>query len=190
MSLEKNRNESTLEDKCATGNYDFVNLAFLAVFGNGQTPMLNLAAHCNPSTYGCTSKSADIEKHIKRKEQFSFRPLRDADFYGIDFDIEGDTNLHWMTLRDISRVIAKEYNQDAVSNLEDAWKQWTASIPASKIILELPAAPQAAGSGLIPAHDLSSTALPGIKGSTKYSGVMLWSKYYKDLTGYPIKSQV
>ncbi|KAI3934168.1 hypothetical protein MKW92_043160 [Papaver armeniacum] len=84
------------------------------------------------------------------------------------------------------------YASGNVGNLEDAWKQWTTSIPATKIFLGLPAAPQAAGSGFIPSKDLTSTVLPMIKDSKKYGGVMLWSKYYDDLTGYSssIKSQV
>jgi len=56
----------------------------------------------------------------------------------------------------------------------------------------LPAAPDAAGSGFIPVGDLTSQVLPTIKGSAKYGGVMLWSKYYDDQTGYSssIKSHV
>ncbi|KAJ9681328.1 hypothetical protein PVL29_020287 [Vitis rotundifolia] len=41
----QNGNEGTLAETCATGNYDFVNLAFLSTFGNGRTPMINLAGH-------------------------------------------------------------------------------------------------------------------------------------------------
>ena len=50
-------------------------------------------------------------------------------------------------------------------------------IPATKIFLGLPATPAAAGSGFIPACDLTSQVLPAIKDSSKYGGVMLWSKY-------------
>ncbi|KAL0339016.1 UNVERIFIED_CONTAM: Acidic endochitinase [Sesamum angustifolium] len=57
----QNGNEGTLADTCATGNYDFVNLAFLATFGNGQTPMINLAGHCDPTVNGCTTLSSDIK---------------------------------------------------------------------------------------------------------------------------------
>ncbi|KAF6135770.1 hypothetical protein GIB67_028626 [Kingdonia uniflora] len=107
-----------------------------------------------------------------------------------------------MILRDTSKVIASEvqfynnppcqYSQTALSNLEDAWKQWTSSISATKILLRLPTPPQATGSRFIPTSDLSSSVLPAIKGSSKYGGVMLWSKYYDDLDGYSssIKSHV
>ena len=85
-----------------------------------------------------------------------------------------------------------QYITGSIINLEDAWKQWTSDIPATKIFLGLPAAPAAAGSGFIPANDLTSQVLPAIKNSHKYGGVMLWSKYYNDQSGYSsaIKSHV
>ncbi|KAK4415642.1 Acidic endochitinase [Sesamum alatum] len=126
----QNGNEGTLAETCATGNYDFVNLAFLATFGNGQTPMINLAGHCDPTVNGCTGLSSDIKscqaKGVKVMlsiggaagsyyltstqdarqvatylwDNFlggksSSRPLGDAVLDGIDFDIEGGTDLHW-----------------------------------------------------------------------------------------------
>lgn len=57
----QNGQEGTLAETCATGNYEYVNLAFLATFGNGQTPMINLAGHCDPYSNGCTSLSSDIK---------------------------------------------------------------------------------------------------------------------------------
>ncbi|KAL8477671.1 hypothetical protein ACS0TY_029824 [Phlomoides rotata] len=57
----QNGNEGTLAQTCATGNFDFVNIAFLATFGNGQAPMINLADHCDPTTDGCTGLSSDIK---------------------------------------------------------------------------------------------------------------------------------
>ncbi|KAL8062801.1 hypothetical protein ABFX02_02G170800 [Erythranthe guttata] len=85
-----------------------------------------------------------------------------------------------------------QYTTGDVSDLENSWKIWTSSVPATKIFLGLPAAPSAAGSGYIPASDLISKVLPAIKGAEKYGGVMLWSKYYDDETGYSssIKSHV
>ncbi|KAJ4962375.1 hypothetical protein NE237_022314 [Protea cynaroides] len=47
----QNGNEGTLNDTCASGLYSYVNIAFLVTFGGGQTPVLNLAGHCDP-TYG------------------------------------------------------------------------------------------------------------------------------------------
>ncbi|XP_006345574.1 acidic endochitinase [Solanum tuberosum] len=56
----QNGNEGSLASTCASNNYAIVNIAFLVVFGNGQTPVLNLAGHCNPSVGGCTGLSNDI----------------------------------------------------------------------------------------------------------------------------------
>ncbi|EXB52705.1 Acidic endochitinase [Morus notabilis] len=265
----QNGNEGTLEETCATDNYDYVNIAFLPTFGNGQTPMINLADHCDPYTNGCTGLSSDIKscqaKGVKVLLSLgggagsyslassedarqvatylwnnflggssSSRPLGDAVLDGIDFDIEGGTNQHWNELAKYLKNYSKkgkkvyisaapqcpfpdawigdalkthffdyvwvqfynnpscQYSSGDISGLVNAWKQWTSDIPAKKIFLGLPAAPEAAGSGFIPADDLSSQVLPAIKGSSKYAGVMLWSKYYDDQTGYSsaIKSHV
>ncbi|XP_022147474.1 acidic endochitinase-like [Momordica charantia] len=71
------------------------------------------------------------------------------------------------------------------SNLFESWKnQWTSKIPSAKIFLGLPAAPQAAGSGFIPAGILKLVVLPVIKRSPNYGGVMLWSKFYDDQIHY------
>ncbi|KAJ4828541.1 Acidic endochitinase [Turnera subulata] len=56
----QNGNEGTLEETCATGNYEFVNIAFLATFGAGRNPMMNLAGHCDPYSKGCTGLSSNI----------------------------------------------------------------------------------------------------------------------------------
>ncbi|CAB4271526.1 unnamed protein product [Prunus armeniaca] len=257
----QNGNEGTLAETCASGNYQFVNIAFLSSFGNGQTPVINLAGHCDPSTDECTKLSPQIKscqaKGIKvilsigggagsysltsaddarqvatylwnnfLGGHSSSRPLGAAVLDGIDFDIEGGTDQHWDDLaRYLSGYSKKgkkvyltaapqcpfpdawvgnalktglfdnvwvqfynnppcQYTSGDVANLEDSWKQWTSAIPARKIFLGLPAAPQAAGSGFIPATDLNSQILPAIKNSAKYGGVMLWSKYYDDITGY------
>ncbi|XP_078151216.1 hevamine-A-like [Carex rostrata] len=57
----QNGNEGTLANTCATGYYKYVMLAFLTTFGNGQTPVLNLAGHCNPSSGTCTGLTSDIQ---------------------------------------------------------------------------------------------------------------------------------
>ncbi|KAJ9175515.1 hypothetical protein P3X46_014063 [Hevea brasiliensis] len=238
----QNGNEGTLAETCATGNYNFVNIAFLPTFGNGQTPMINLAGHCDPYSNGCTGLSIKVMLSIgegagsyylastedaKQVATYlwnnflgghsSSRPLGPAVLDGIDFDIEGGTNQHWDDLARFLSAYSKKgkkrnalktglfdnvwvqfYNNPpcqysgSITNLENAWKQWTSDIPASKIFLGLPTAPDAAGSGFIPVADLTSKVLPAIKGSAKYGGVMLWSKYYDDQTGYSkaIKSSV
>ncbi|KAK7274901.1 hypothetical protein RIF29_16002 [Crotalaria pallida] len=265
----QNGNEGTLADACATRNYEFAILAFLPVFGKGQTPMLNLAGHCDPSANGCTGLTSDIDscqangikvllslrgdvgseplgssKEARQVATYlwnnylggnsSSRPLGPAVLDGIDFDIEGGSNKHWDDLARYLKGYSNQgkkvylsaapqcpfpdawvgkalqtglfdyvwvqfynnppcqYNGDDISNLEYAWKQWTSDIPADKIFLGLPASPEAAGSGFIAVDDLLSTVLPAIKGSPKYGGVMLWSRYYDDQSGYSsaIKNQV
>ncbi|KAL5568452.1 hypothetical protein UlMin_025027 [Ulmus minor] len=57
----QNSNEGTLAETCNTDNYQFVNIAFLITFGNGQTPALNLAGHCNPAANTCQGLSSDIK---------------------------------------------------------------------------------------------------------------------------------
>ncbi|GLT79711.1 hypothetical protein SLA2020_511880 [Shorea laevis] len=258
----QNGNESTLADTCATGKYNFVNIGFLATFGNGQTPMINLAGHCDPSSNGCSGLSSDIQScqangskvilsiggaagnyslssadDAKQVADYlwnnflggnsSNRPLGDAVLDGIDFDIENSTNLHWddlaMSLSGYSNQGKKvyltaapqcpfpdarlgdalktgpfdyvwvqfynnppcQYTSGNTTNLVNAWNQWTQGIPATQIFLGLPAAPEAASSGgFIPVNDLTSQVLPAVKGSSKYGGVTLWSKYYDDQTGY------
>ncbi|GMI74823.1 Lysozyme 1, chitinase A [Hibiscus trionum] len=207
----QNGNEGTLAETCATGKYEYVNIAFLATFGNGQTPMVNLAGHCDPYSDGCTGLSSDI-KSCQAEGVKGVRRRLDLD--GIDFDIEGGTGEHWDDLATYLSGYSKKGKKvyltaapqclfpDAwvgsalktglfdyvwvqfYNNLEDAWKQWTSDIPATKIFLGLPASPDAAGSGFIPVNDLTSKVLPAIKNSSKYGGVMLWSKYYDDQSGY------
>ncbi|KZV27058.1 hevamine-A-like [Dorcoceras hygrometricum] len=252
----QNGNEGSLAETCASGNYQFINIAFLPTFGNGQTPMINLAGHCDPYTNGCTGLSSEIKscqaKGIKvilsigggagsyylssaadARQVATYlwnnflggtspsRPLGDAVLDGIDFDIEGGTNLYWDDLaRYLSNygsrgkkvyltaapqcpfpdyyignalqtglfdyVWVQFYNNppcqysSGVTSFEEAWKDWN-SIPAGKILLGLPASPDA-GTGFVPARELTSQVLPAIKGSAKYGGVMLWDKYHD--TGY------
>ncbi|KAL3524353.1 hypothetical protein ACH5RR_017187 [Cinchona calisaya] len=263
----QNGNEGTLTETCATGRFSYVNLGFLFKFGNGQTPEINLAGHCNPATNACKIISDGIHYCQKRgiKVMLSLgggvgnyslaskedaknvslylwnnflggwsisRPLGNATLDGIDFDIELGSTLYW---DDLARYL-KAYNcrnyhygrtrkvyltaapqcpfPDRIlgtalntglfdfvwvqfynnppcqyisgnsSNLLSSWDRWTKSIRARKIFLGLPAAPRTAGSGYIPPDALTSEILPVIRKSQKYGGVMLWSKFWDDQTGY------
>ncbi|KAG8492418.1 hypothetical protein CXB51_009717 [Gossypium anomalum] len=226
----QNSAEGTLAETCATGNYDFVNLAFLPIFGNGQTPMINLAGGGAGSYYLASSDDArQVATYLWNNflgGQSASRPLGDAILDEIDFDTEGGTNQHGDDLAKYlsgysqrSRKVYLmatpqcpfpdawvgdalktglfdyvwvqfynnpqcQYTDGDITNLENEWKQWTTNVPATKIFLGLPASPEAAGSGFIPESDLISQVLPAIRGSAKYGGVMLWSKYYNDQTGY------
>ncbi|WZZ12332.1 hypothetical protein YC2023_105421 [Brassica napus] len=57
----QNGNEGNLSSTCATGRYAYVNVAFLVKFGNGQTPELNLAGHCNPAANTCTHFGSQVK---------------------------------------------------------------------------------------------------------------------------------
>ncbi|GLT59010.1 hypothetical protein SLA2020_318590 [Shorea laevis] len=261
----QNGNEGSLADACATGNYGIVNIAFLSTFGNGQTPSINLAGHCDPTTNGCTGFSNDIKacqnQGIKVMlsigggagsyslssaddarnvatylwnnflgGQSDSRPLGDAVLDGIDFDIEGGTTEHWDELAKALSEFSQqkkvyltaapqcpfpdawlggalntglfdyvwvqfynngqcEYSGNA-DNLKSYWNDKWTTIQAGQIFLGLPAAPEAAGSGYIPSDVLNNDVLPSIKGSSKYGGVMLWSRFYDNDYSSAIKSNV
>ncbi|OVA06736.1 Glycoside hydrolase [Macleaya cordata] len=257
----QNGNEGTLTSTCATGKYAYVNIAFLNKFGNGQTPEINLAGHCNPSNNGCAGLATDIRNCQKQgikvllsigggvgsysltssqnaKQvadylwnnflggQSSSRPLGDAVLDGIDFDIEQGSTQYWDDLAKFLSGYSKpgkkvylsaapqcpfpdkylgtalntglfdyvwiqfynnppcQYVSGNIENLKSSWNRWTSTIPASMFFLGLPASTQAAGSGFIPADVLTSQVLPVVKTSSKYGGVMLWSKYWDDQSGY------
>ncbi|KAL0321507.1 UNVERIFIED_CONTAM: Acidic endochitinase [Sesamum calycinum] len=110
------------------------------------------------------------------------RPLGDAILDGIDFDIELGSSLFYDDL--FYNNPPCQYTSGNTDNLENSWIRWTTSVNAGKIFLGLPAAPQAAGSGFIPPEVLTGQILPVIRKSRKYGGVMLWSKYWDDQSGY------
>ncbi|KAL6638469.1 hypothetical protein ACP70R_023964 [Stipagrostis hirtigluma subsp. patula] len=57
-----NVDEGTLAEACGTGQYAFVNIAFLPKFGRGQDPFLDLDGHCNTtSARGCPRVRDDIQ---------------------------------------------------------------------------------------------------------------------------------
>ncbi|XP_058769850.1 hevamine-A-like [Vicia villosa] len=79
---------------------------------------------------------------------------------------------------------ACEYFNGRKYNLEKSWKQWTTAIQYGEVFLGLPAAKGAAGNGFIPAGVLTSEILQVIQDTSKYGGVMLWSRYFDERTGY------
>ncbi|EOY19889.1 hypothetical protein QUC31_005911 [Theobroma cacao] len=126
----QNLYEGTLKEACDTGIYDIINLAFLNVFGGGQTPSLNLAGHCDPPSGTCVifgeqitycqglgikillslggaagnyylssqddaQSVADYLWNTFLGGRTSAGPLGDATLDGIDFDIEGISNLYY-----------------------------------------------------------------------------------------------
>ncbi|XP_073306303.1 hevamine-A-like [Primulina huaijiensis] len=261
----QNGNEGTLAETCATRRFSYVNIAFLYIFGSGQTPRLNLAGHCDPSVTGaCNFVSDDIRACQRRgirvflsigggvgnyslssredarnlsvylwktflgggRRNSTSRPLGNAVLDGVDLDIELGSSLYYddlvRFLKSYSRYGRRvyvtgapqcpfpdrllgaalntsrfdfvwvqfynnppcQYSSGNIDNLVNSWRVWTSSVNARRIFLGLPAAPQAAGSGFIPSDVLIGQILPLIKRSRKYGGVMLWSKYWDDQSGY------
>ncbi|GLJ20972.1 hypothetical protein SUGI_0383270 [Cryptomeria japonica] len=259
----QNGNEASLADTCASGNFAIVLLSFLTTFGDGQTPVLNLAGHCDPSSGGCQSLGADIKSCQSRGVkvflslggasgsyaaatvddtrnvttylwnnflggQSDSRPLGDAVLDGIDFDIVATTDL-WENLAKAVSALSTpdkkvylsaapecpypdahlgnalqtglfdyvwiqfynnpscQYADGDASDLVNSWNQWTTSITTVQtegFFLGLPASSAAAGSGFIPTDALITKVLPQVRASPNYGGVMLWSKYYDEQTGY------
>ncbi|GLJ20995.1 hypothetical protein SUGI_0383760 [Cryptomeria japonica] len=232
----QNGNEATLADTCSSGNFGFVMLSFLTTFGNGQTPVL--AGHCDPSSGGCQSLSADISScqssgvkvflSLGGRHRKLFNRLRAAVLDGIDFDIEATTD-HWDDLAKAASALSTsskkvylsaapqcpypdthlgtalqtglfdyvwiqfynngqcEYASGDATTLVSYWNQWITSVTTVQtegFFLGLPASSAAAGSGFIPAATFISDVLPQIKTSSKYGGIMLWSKYDDEQTGY------
>nr|GMD61931.1 acidic endochitinase-like [Ipomoea batatas] len=220
----QNGDEGSLGDTCATNNYNIVNIGFLTVFGNGQTPVLNLAGHCDAATNQCsglsdeiracksqgikvllslggaagsyTLTSADDAKNVAQYLWDNFlggqspsRPLGDESLDGIDFDIEAAGGEFYDELAKFYNNPPCQYSGDT-TNLLNSWNNDWSTIPTGKLFLGLPASPEAAGSGFIPADVLTSQILPAIKATPKYGGVMLWSKFYDNGYSASIKPAV
>jgi chitinase len=81
-----------------------------------------------------------------------------------------------------------QYDGNA-DNLKNYWGQWN-NIQADQIFLGVPASTEAASSGYIPPDVLNNDVLPFIKGSAKYGGVMLWSRFYDQTYSSAIKPNV
>ncbi|XVF60238.1 hypothetical protein PTKIN_Ptkin08bG0028700 [Pterospermum kingtungense] len=254
----QNKEEGTLSDTCKTGRFEYVIISFLCVFGNNQTPQLDLDDHCDPSNKGCVGLADDIRSCqsggvkvllsiggadgsyilMSSEEAKTFadylwnnylggnstdRPFGDAVLDGIDFDIEGGSPLHYDELAGhlknytsakkvyltaapqcpfpdvyIGQALSTglfdyvwmqfynnycEYKGNA-SAVQATFDEWSNGVPATQFFMGLPAAPTGASSGFVPQDVLISQILPLVKKANKYGGVMLWSKYYDDLTGY------
>ncbi|KAF2318505.1 hypothetical protein GH714_008415 [Hevea brasiliensis] len=180
----QNGNEGTFAETCATGNYDVVNIAFLPTFGNGQIPMINLAGHCNSNSNGCTGLSSDIKscqaKGIK-----------------VMLSIGGGAGSHYLASTEDARQVATYLWNNFLGGQSSSRPLGPAVLDGIDFDIEgrtnqywddlarfLSSYSKKAGSGFIPVIDLISQVLPAIKGSAKYRGVMLWSKYYDDQTGH------
>lgn len=57
----QNGNEMSLRQTCDRNNFEYVIIAFIPEFGQGVTPVLNLAGHCNPISGTCAKFSEEIK---------------------------------------------------------------------------------------------------------------------------------
>ncbi|KAL3739010.1 hypothetical protein ACJRO7_020411 [Eucalyptus globulus] len=152
----------TLADACASENNKFVNLDFLSTFDNGQTPMINLAGHCNPYSGGCTSLSSEIKSCQQRKKVYlTAAPQCPYPNTGVGGAL-----------------------QTGLFNY--AGSSFTTIVSANTILgtRRLPMAPNVVNNGLSPTPDLALIGLPTIKGFANHGGVTSWSKCYEDQTQY------
>ncbi|KAK9672550.1 hypothetical protein RND81_12G107700 [Saponaria officinalis] len=159
----QNTGEGTLATACATGNYQYINIAFLSVFGNGQTPQLNLAGHCSPSIVGiCSSIRNDIAACQSRKKVY-LSAAPQCPFPDMHLSNAIDTGVFdfvWVQFYNNPKA-ACQYNGDT-TQLLNSWTKWS-SVNAGQVFLGIPAAPNAASNGYIPPDVLISQVLPTIK---------------------------
>ncbi|QHO14377.1 hypothetical protein HN51_071751 [Arachis hypogaea] len=81
-----------------------------------------------------------------------------------------------------------QYSNGNPKKLFEYWDTWTSSVlPNNTVLLGLPAAPRAAGSGFVAAEVVADEILPYIRKGSNYGGVMLWSRYYDVQTNFSEK---
>ncbi|KAG0538766.1 hypothetical protein BDA96_03G264900 [Sorghum bicolor] len=196
----QNGNEGTLADTCNSGLYAYVILAFLTTFGNGQTPVLNLAGHCDPGSGGCTGLSSDIQTCQSQGIKVLLSIGGATGSYGLSStdDANSVADYLWnsylgaaLQTGQFDNVWIQFYNNPGCAyangddtNLVNAWSTWTSSVTAGSFYLGLPASTQAAGSGYIEPGTLTGTVLPAIKGVGKYGGIMVWNRFYDVQNNY------
>nr|TKS12043.1 hypothetical protein D5086_0000066290 [Populus alba] len=162
----QNGNKGTLAETCATGNYDYVILAFLPTFGNAKGIKVMLSIGGGAGSFYLTSKedAKQVATGITSWEDILHlahsAPLFLMELTSILKEEQTSTATILPGLFDY--VWVQFYNNPPcqlsgdIPDLEDAWNQWISSIPAQKIFPGLPAAPGAAGSGFVPVADLTS----------------------------------
>ncbi|MBA0873441.1 hypothetical protein Goshw_002303 [Gossypium schwendimanii] len=167
----QNGNEGTLAETCATGNYDFVNIAFPPTFGNGQTPMINLAGHCDHYTNGCTGLSSDIKSCQAKGIKVMLSLGGGAGSYDLTSskDARQVATYLWNNFlggQSASRPFGDAALDGIDFDIEGGTNQHWGDLARylSRYSKNgLPASPEAAGSGFIPVSDLTSQVLPAIK---------------------------
>ncbi|KAK4350917.1 hypothetical protein RND71_030230 [Anisodus tanguticus] len=202
----QNGNEATLKDTCASGRYTYVNLALTnSETAKHQKSISPVTATSPPLgnaildgidfdiELGSSLFYEDLAKYLKNYSKRGRTvyltagpqcPFPDR-LLGTSLNT-GLFDTVWIQFYDNPPC---QFTPNNTDNLKNSWIRWTTSVNARRIFLGLPAAPQAAGSGFIPADVLTREILPVIKKSRKYGGVMLWSKFWDEQTGYSVSIQ-
>ncbi|TLX69488.1 hypothetical protein E9993_22970, partial [Labilibacter sediminis] len=78
-----------------------------------------------------------------------------------------------------------QYSKGNEQRLLNHFDMWARSVmPNNAVLLGLPAAPDAANSGFIPADVVKNQILPNIRNRPNYGGVMVWNRYYDRQTHF------
>ncbi|KAK1286631.1 hypothetical protein QJS10_CPB20g02108 [Acorus calamus] len=115
--------EGTLDAACATGNYRYVNIAFLSAFGNGVSTgitacqssgikvMLSIGGGAGGYSLTSTANARQLADYLWNNYlggSSSNRPLGPAVLDGIDFDIETGGSAHYDELAQFLSAYSKQ----------------------------------------------------------------------------------
>ncbi|KAE8809566.1 Acidic endochitinase [Hordeum vulgare] len=167
-------------------------------------PWLSIGGGAGGYTLNSEQDAADLAQYIWNSflgGSSSKRPLGDAVLDGVDFDIEGGNPDYYRRARGAPQVLRRQGGQQGGVPVGGA------AVPVPGPVGEhgqpdglmeavdvrgprrvhLPRITRGAGSGGERVHtggEHGVQVLPALKGSGKYGGVMLWSKFYDDHVGY------
>ncbi|KAG6387746.1 hypothetical protein SASPL_152938 [Salvia splendens] len=188
----QNGNEGTLADTCATGRFAYVNIAFLNKWPN---PRAQPHRPLQPRLLEARNQAFSIyiwNNFLGGKS--ASRPLGDAVLDGVDLYVEHGSTLYYDDLVRYLKRLGKYGRRVYVSGapqcpFPDRVLGAALNTSLFDYVWGLPAAPQA-GSGFIAADVLTAEILSVIGRSRKYGGVMLWSEYWDDQSGYMIMEKL
>ncbi|XP_028773285.1 acidic endochitinase-like [Neltuma alba] len=184
----QNVREGELDEACATGNYEIVNIAFLSIFANGQSKGVKILLSLGGDSRIYSLSSAQDAKRVADYLWTNFLGghqnnseglLGNAILHDIAFGIkQGGTCYYDDLAKDIDsyRMFYNnpscQYSPWNTQDLMHSWNQWI-DFPISKLYLGLPASPAPTGraGGYIPVDGLNHEILPRIKSSPNYGGV-------------------
>ncbi|KAH1196105.1 Basic endochitinase [Glycine max] len=123
--------EGTLKETCNSGLYKIVNIAFLAKFGGGRQPEINLAGLLRCAAPQCP---------FPDQHQNGAVPTGLFDFVWVQFYNNGPC----------------QFESTDPTKFQKSWNQWVLSIRSRKIYVGLPASPSPATavSGFVPTRTL------------------------------------